>query len=221
MCPVVIASDNEVRVPGAVTDLESFRRWAYSDEFPEQGRIAFLQGEVWVDMSPERLNSHSLLKSEFYRVLNQLARDDDSGKFFPDGALWTHERADISTEPDGMYISWRTFESGRARFVGKPEEAIEIVGSPDMVLEVVSDSSVRKDTVVLVEAYWRAGVREYWLVDARRKSLNFQILARHGRAFRAVPSRGGWQRSAVFQREFKLTRSAGRMGVAAFELQVR
>src|SRR3989304_3165164 len=145
MCTVVIASEPEVRVPEEETDLESFRHWAYSKEFPECGKIVFLQGEVWIDMSPERLQSHALLKAQFYLELGRLVRDADLGRFFPDGALWTHVGANISTEPDALFVTWEAHESGRVKYVGKPEKAIEIQGSPDMVLEIVSDSSVRKD----------------------------------------------------------------------------
>ena len=34
-----------------------------------------------------------------------------------------------------------------------------------MTLEVVSSSSVRKDTVDLRDRYYKAGILEYWLVD--------------------------------------------------------
>ena len=36
-----------------------------------------------------------------------------------------------------------------------------------MVLEVVSKTSVRKDTVVLPQLYWKSKIPEYWLVDGR------------------------------------------------------
>jgi hypothetical protein len=41
---------------------------------------------------------------------------------------------------------------------GKEEGHVELEGSLDMVLEVVSASSVHKDTVVLRRAYWQAGM---------------------------------------------------------------
>lgn len=48
-----------------------------------------------------------------------------------------------------------------------------------MVLEVVSTSSVQKDYRLLRRAYWEADIREYWLVDARKAPVKFEIL-RHG-----------------------------------------
>ena len=44
-----------------------------------------------------------------------------------------------------------------------------------MVLEVVSNSSVRQDTQELVEDYFWAGIPEYWLVDARGETPVFEI----------------------------------------------
>ena len=50
-------------------------------------------------------------------------------------------------------------------------------------MEIVSDSSVVKDTRQLRQAYARAGVHEYWLVDARGEDLLFEILSNTGGEF--------------------------------------
>ena len=46
---------------------------------------------------------------------------------------------------------------------------------PDVVLEIVSESSVEKDYERLPELYGRAGVSEFWRADVRRE-LTFEIL---------------------------------------------
>ena len=51
MVPVILG--DEVRIPGGIEDLEAFRRWAKSDEFPERGRFAFLGDDLWVDLAME------------------------------------------------------------------------------------------------------------------------------------------------------------------------
>jgi Uma2 family endonuclease len=38
-------------------------------------------------------------------------------------------------------------------------------GAPDMVIEIISDSSILVDRTVKLEKYRAAGVREYWIVD--------------------------------------------------------
>jgi len=59
---------------------------------------------------------------------------------------------------------------------------LELEGTPDMVLEVVSASSVVKDTETLLQLYWQAGIPEYWLVDARGEALEFTVQTPPGRS---------------------------------------
>ena len=59
------------------------------------------------------------------------------------------EEANLATVPDGLFVKWETSISGRVRFVPRNDadgEYVEIQGSPDLVLEAVSFSSVKKDT---------------------------------------------------------------------------
>ena len=90
-----------------------------------------------------------------------------------------------------------------------------------MVLEVVSRSSVQKDTRNLREDYWQAGVREYWLIDARPDPLTFDILRHTPRGYRAAPKKDGWIRSAVFGKSFRLLRGITALGHPQFTLEVR
>src|SRR5262245_28279159 len=85
-----------VLVPGWVTDLESFRRWTDDDDFPDKARIAFLNGEVWIDMSKEQLFSHNAVKTEFTLVLAGLVKAGRLGHYFSDGAYVSNEEADVS-----------------------------------------------------------------------------------------------------------------------------
>jgi hypothetical protein len=54
---------------------------------------------------------------------------------------------------------------------GKKGGYVEMEGSPDMVLETVSDSSVHKRHAATAPGLWTAGIREDWLVDARLKRI--------------------------------------------------
>ena len=49
--------------------LDDFRRWALSDDFPETGRIDFIEGRIEVDMAPEDLFCHGTLKTEIVAAL--------------------------------------------------------------------------------------------------------------------------------------------------------
>ena len=79
---------------------------------------------------------------------------------------------------------------------------VELLGTVDMVLEVVSPGSVRKDTDTLRQAYWEAGNAEYWLVDARGDRLDFRILKHGSLGYTETRKQAGWLRSTVFARAF-------------------
>ena len=110
---------NKVRIPDRVLDLETFRRWAHSDEFPEKGHVAYLAGEVWVDMSKEQF-SHNEVKGEVTSVLTALAKEKQLGRVFPDGYLLTNATAELSTNPDGIFASNESLrEAGATRGRGR------------------------------------------------------------------------------------------------------
>jgi Uma2 family endonuclease len=154
-------------------------------------------------------------------VLGGLVKASQSGRFFHDRTFLSNPDADLSTEPDGLFASYDTLRTGRVRPVEGAEEGyVELEGTPDMVLEVVSASSVTKDTVRLRELYWRAGVPEYWLVDARA-ALRFDILRRGPKRYVATRRRAGWLPSTVFGRAFRLTQQTDPLGQPLYTLSVQ
>lgn len=220
MCEVIIP--DVVSIPDWVSDLDSFRRWADSEEFPEDGRISFLNGQVWVDMSKEQIFSHIGVKTEYGRVLATLAKEEKRGRYLMDGALLTHVLANFSHVPDGIFLSAESLRSGRVALIqGAKHGYVELEGTPDMLLEVLSDSSVKKDLELLKVLYWKAGVAEYWIVDARRDKIRFDILRHTEEGYVALPKRGGWLKSAVFGHSFKLTAQTDELGHPEYTLAVR
>ena len=57
------------------------------------------------------------------------------------------------------------------------------LGAPDLVIEIVSPSTARKDRILKVALYQRHGVREYWIVDPVYNMVTVRLLeddARYG-----------------------------------------
>ncbi len=193
--PAVIFEES-LAIPAAAHSLEAFRRWARSERFPERGRIDYLGGDIEVDMSPEDLFTHGTAKMTISAELHTLVTAADAGMVFVDRARVSSLEADLSAEPDVVVVSWESLDSGRAELVPKrnrPGRYVEIQGAPDLVVEIVSDSSVGKDTKRLPRRYATAGVRELWLVDARGEQLRFEIRRLEGSAYVAQPEDGaGW-----------------------------
>src|SRR5579859_2864569 len=115
MTDVIVA--DEVCIPSWVNDLGSFRRWAKSDAYPERGWVSFLDGAIWLDMSMEQLFTHNRVKTCYTAVLSQIAELEELGYFFSDRVLLSHEGANLSTEPDGIFCSFAAVDDGRIRFV--------------------------------------------------------------------------------------------------------
>jgi Uma2 family endonuclease len=214
-----------IHIPADAYTLAGFRRWAISDEFPERGRISFLDGEIEIDMSPEEIRAHSDPKTELTHKLLNIVKANDLGQPLIDGALLVNEPANVSNEPDFMFCSWEAIESGRVQF---PEtfpgsgRQMEVVGSPDLVVEVVSQSSVRKDRVILRERYHAAGISEYWIVDCLEQEPKLEILVwAEGGYVPAVVEADGWQVSTVMKHQFRLCSKVDRLGRVGVELQLQ
>ena len=216
MVPVII--DESVRIPPDIADLDSFRKWARSNSFPERGLFSYLGGELWVDLSLEQLFSHNQVKARFTARLAELVERESSGYYFSPRSRLSNVNADFSTEPDGIFASNTGVRHLRVQFPGSHDE---ILGSPDMVLEVISDTSVGKDTRVLRQLYWAAEVTEYWLVDTRKAGASFDILRRGKRGYTVARAQEGWLRSAVFGRSFRLTQQADPLGHPRYTLEMR
>lgn len=213
--PTIHVEGDRLSMPPSALDHSGFRAWVTSTTFPEDARASWVRGEVFLEVSPESAESHNKVKLAVTTDLTQLVRSEKLGEVYCDGMLLTHAGAALSTEPDLILATWEAFDSGRLRLVEKSDrqgEFIELEGTPDLVVEVVSDSSQRKDRVALREAYFRAGIPEYWLIDARGAAVHFEILGRSSDGYVTRSPAGGEQLSAVLARAFRLTRERNRAG---------
>ena len=113
-------------------------------------------------MSPENLFFHGTLKGRIYATLLELVEQEELGYLFTDCTRISSIAGDVSAEPDIVLLTDDAIDTGRVTLVPKSsgEEAgyVEIEGPPDLIVEIVSDSSVKKDTERLPAAYFAAGV---------------------------------------------------------------
>lgn len=133
----------------------------------------------------------------------------------------TNVEADVSNNPDMVGIRWESIESNKVRYVASRsnDREVEIEGSPDWVLEIVSRSSVTKDKRDLRQAYHQAGVAEYWIVDACGEEIEFRVFHWRKSGYVSAPDSDGWLRSRVFPYQFRLTRKRDRRGGWRYQLE--
>lgn len=214
-----------IRIPAEAGTLDGFRRWAHSPEFPAGGRIDYLAGDLEVEMSPEDLYTHGAPKAEIAAALQELVARAGRGVVFVDRARVSVLEGDVSTEPDVTVVLWESLNSGRVREVasaqGAPGRFVELLGPPDLLVELVSDGSAQKDRTQLPELYARGGVPELWLVDARGADLEFEVHILVGGTYRPPSPIEGWQPSVLLGHDVRLVRSPVRGSRWTYRLEVR
>lgn len=216
--------EHDLRIPTDAFTLEGFQDWADSEDFPETGRIDFLAGDVEVEMSPEDLYTHAVVKTAISARLSNLIVDEDRGEVYIDRTRVVSRAAGLSVEPDVVVVLWESFESGRVRYAKSSVEgrSSAIHGAPDVIVEIVSQGSVRKDTETLPTRYAEAGVPELWLADACGSELRFSIQSLLDGQYAAVdPDSDGWTGSPRLGGSFRLLRHPARLGHLRYVLEHR
>jgi Uma2 family endonuclease len=192
----------EILIPGWIIDNASFLRWAESDEVPERGRYEYINNQLWIDQTMETV-FHNLIKSEIGAALYHWAKSNGLGRYYTDGMLFSSPSVQLSCEPDGMFTSRKSQESGKV-WLEKGRTSKVLYGIPDMILEVVSKSSKRKDLTVLRDLYHQVGVSEYWVVNSLEENPGLIILKHMANGYIHTESADGWVESSVFGAKFRL-----------------
>ena len=127
---------------------------------PDDVRAELIDGEIY-DMSAPQVAHQVLLGSLFNRLSEFIKRK--GRQCLPlvapvDVQLDMDDKTMV--QPDILVLCNRDKLKKRV-----------IYGAPDMIIEILSKSTRKKDTFVKLEKYLDAGVREYWVVDPDRKKV--------------------------------------------------
>ena len=123
--------------------------------FPDDGlRHELIDGEHYVTPAPNAKHQEIVVK--LTSRINTWVELHDSGKLFiaPFDVVFSHH--DV-VEPDLLYMS----KARAAKILTKAN----VQGVPELVVEVGSTSTRRRDETVKRALYEQAGVLEYWVVD--------------------------------------------------------
>lgn len=223
MAVTLAVRGGQIDIPDWIDSHDAFLRWLKKADIPDDFPVGFVNNRVWVEPMAERAFSHNRIKTAVAETLGPLIRGQKLGVYFGDGMLFTSKEFKFTTAPDGMFVSKATADAGRVWLTGakEGEEDTQLLGSPDLIVEVVSDGSEFKDTEWLMSGYWNAGVREYWLIDGRKEPVRFTIYRRGPKGFVAVRRSEGWARSPVLDRSFRFTHAEALLGKQDYQLEVR
>jgi Uma2 family endonuclease len=123
--------------------------------FPDDGkRHELIDGEHYVTPSPN--TKHQIVIGNLHWLLRSYLEHHPIGRVFVAPFDVVFSRFDI-VEPDLLYMS-----NARAAEILTAEH---VKGSPELVIEIGSPSTRRRDETIKRRLYERCAVEEYWIVD--------------------------------------------------------
>lgn len=149
--------------------------------FPDDGkRHEIIEGEHYMTPSPSK--RHQKICGNVYRLLYERALRARAGEVYiaPFDVVLSDE--DV-VQPDVLFVS-------TARVAILTEKNVQ--GAPDLVVEVLSESTRKTDMTVKRKLYAAKGAREYWIVDPELETVT---VYRAGKA--------GYERAAELSLEAK------------------
>ena len=143
-------------------------------QFPDDGlRHELIDGEHYVTPSPN--TKHQTVSLNLTVLIGSWLERNPIGQLFhaPFDVVFSH--VDV-VEPDLLYLS-----NARAAEALTPQH---VRGVPELVIEIGSPGTRKRDETVKRRLYERTGVSEYWVVDPELDTI--RVYRRQGEAFARV-----------------------------------
>ena len=130
------------------------------EALPEDIRVEVFDGVVY-DMASPSQNHQTILTELLVSLRNYIREKNGNCSVFP--APFDVKLSDIPltiVQPDIMVVCDKDKLDGK-----------RCNGAPDFIIEIVSPGNPSDDYIRKLYYYKNAGVREYWIVDPRRKTV--------------------------------------------------
>ncbi len=141
-------------------------KYTYEDYLntPEGERYELIDGELILVASPNE--GHQMASVNLVSLMNPHAKDRGLGWVFhaPFDIVFSDTEV---VQPDIMFIS-KEREDVRT--------PANVRGAPDLVVEILSPSSLGRDWGYKRELYAKYGVKEYWIADPVHKMVSVMLL---------------------------------------------
>ncbi|XCP86407.1 Uma2 family endonuclease [Roseburia hominis] len=130
------------------------------DALPDDVRAELIDGQFFVMDAP--FLEHQVVSGALYFAMQQYIREKKGTCFVLTAPVGVQIDCDEKTvvQPDILIICDRKKMIKRG-----------IIGAPDLIVEILSESTRKKDMGIKLRKYRDAGVREYWMVDIRHRQV--------------------------------------------------
>lgn len=163
------------------------RVWTYEDYLVVEDQVYFeiINGKAFMSPAPELF--HQRWARKIFLAIERHVESKHLGEvFFAPVDVVLDEKNVV--QPDLVFVS--TANAGLLERRG-------IMGAPDLVVEIISPSSLRRDRYDKRELYARFGVKELWLADVANRSIEILGLTAGGYQLRSCATNEGKIRSEV------------------------
>jgi Uma2 family endonuclease len=146
--------------------------WTVEDyyQLPEDGnRYELVGGRLELLSSPT--TTHQRISYQMLRAITDSCEDNYIIMYAPIDVILSSEE---TRQPDILMI-----HRSRASII----EEHAVVGPPDLVIEILSPNSAKRDRVMKKESYARFGVQEYWIVDPSNLTIEQLVLVEEGQPY--------------------------------------
>lgn len=137
-----------------ITSLEQY------ETLPENIRAEVFDGQIYYMAGPSQ--EHQTLSTELTTILNSYIKNRN----FPCRVFHAPFDVKLSDNPLTIVQPDLMIVCDRDKLDGK-----RCNGAPDFIIEIVSPSTAADDYIRKLYYYKNANVREYWIVDPRRKTI--------------------------------------------------
>jgi len=126
-------------------------------------RMEFINGEIYLLSSPGI--GHQEILGKLYLIFNDYFKDRKCRVFL--APFDVHFKKKDIKEPDVMQPDI----SVACDLEGNVTENGRYMGTPALVVEILSDATRNKDMIEKLNTYMLSGVKEYWIVDQKQENI--------------------------------------------------
>ena len=134
--------------------------------FPDSDGIRkeIIEGELF--MSPAPAMKHQSISKKIFRILDDYITKNNLGEvwYAPCDVIFSNINV---MQPDILFISNENY---------KILTALYIKGAPDLIIEILSPSTIENDRIYKKLVYEKFGVKEYWIVDPQEEIIEVWAL---------------------------------------------
>lgn len=149
----------------SIADIDLSKSYSYADYYGWQidERLELINGKVYV-LSPAPTTNHQILTGYIFNRLSDFLEDKGCNVFISPFDVRlpgkSKEDKDITTvvQPDICVVCDKSKIDERG-----------CIGAPDIMVEILSPGSSKKDLKQKQEVYEQSGVREYWVISPQNQ----------------------------------------------------